>query len=75
MKDYKELKDFRDVPAEEFRRPMLIKTFRRYRGGSIYPDCPRCGTGINVDYQKFCSSCGQRLKWNFSKMKCRVWYE
>lgn len=75
MKDYKELKEFRNVPAEEFRKSMLIKTFRHYRDGSEYPNCPRCGTAIERDYQKFCDNCGQRLKWNFSKMKCRVWYE
>ena len=75
MKYYKALKEFRDVPAEEFRKSMLIKTFRHYRDGSEYPNCPRCGTAIERDYQKFCTSCGQRLKWNFSKMKCRVWYE
>ena len=78
MKDYKELKDFRDVPAEEFRRPMLIKTYRHYsgyRGSGDYPDCPRCGAAIGRDYQKFCDNCGQRLKWNFSKMKCRIWWD
>ena len=74
MKDYKELKEFRDVPAEEFRKPMLIKTFRHYRDGSEYSNCPRCGTAIERDYQKFCTNCGQRLKWNFSKMKCSFWY-
>ena len=75
MKDYKELKEFRNVPAEEFRKPMLIKTFRHYSSGNEYPDCPRCGAAIERDYQRFCDNCGQRLKWNFSKMKCRVWYE
>lgn len=82
MKDYKELKQFRDVPAEEFRKPMLIKTCHAYYKDSYwndddvlvhvwdwYPLCPRCGVSTDRDYQRFCDNCGQRLKWNYSKMK------
>ena len=74
MKNYKELKEFRNIPAEEFRKPMLVKTFRHYGDGNEFPDCPRCGAAIEREYQKFCVVCGQRLKWNLSKMKCSVWH-
>lgn len=68
------------IPAEEYRKPMLIKTYRVYTHKNlssletsehVYPECPRCGVPTDRDYQRFCSYCGQRLKWNFSKMKPR----
>ena len=59
------------VTAEEYRRPMLIKHYYVDVHGNIYPLCPRCNTATHSDYQRFCTGCGQRLKWNYSKMKPR----
>lgn len=70
------MKKKENISAEEFRKAMLIKTYRIYLIGSYpnereykYPECPRYGTPTDRDYQKFCSNCGQKLKWDFSKMK------
>ena len=59
------------VPAEEYRKPMLI-THCEIIGTitpTTFPICPRCGGYIEVDYQRYCSECGQLLKWNCAKMK------
>lgn len=58
-----------EVPAEEYRKPMLIKHYYVTLHGEIYPLCPRCDAVTRSDYQGFCTNCGQRLKWNYSKMK------
>lgn len=64
-----------NIPAEEYRKPMLILNYRVYiEGGKeeCYPECPRCEKPTERDYQKYCSHCGQRLKWNYSKMKKKI---
>ena len=37
----------------------------KYYGKEIagYPLCPRCGFGVEREYQNFCEVCGQRLLW------------
>lgn len=57
------------IPAEEFRKAMLIKHYYIDSADNMYPLCPRCGAATRADYQKYCTSCGQRLKWVFSKMR------
>ena len=57
------------VSAEEYRKPMLITHYYIDEDDQGYPLCPRCGAATRSDYQKYCASCGQRLKWNYSKMK------
>lgn len=57
------------IPAEEYRKPMLIKHYYVDSKSNIYPLCPRCNAATRSDYQKYCTNCGQRLKWNYSKMK------
>ena len=76
MKDYKELEQFKDVPAEEFRKPMLITTYRKYYDRDLmcyskYYECPRCQYPTEHNYQAFCDACGQRLRWDYSKMRLR----
>ena len=57
------------IPAEDYRKPMLIKHYYIEACGNVYPLCPRCGAATRADYQKFCTECGQRLKWNYQKMR------
>lgn len=60
------------VKAEEYRKPMLIKHYYVEHcefHDNYYPLCPRCGAATRSDYQKYCTGCGQRLKWNYAKMK------
>ena len=76
MKGYKELEQFKDVPAEEFRKPMLITTYIRDYDRDLmcyfkYYECPRCQHPTERYYQAFCDACGQRLCWDDSKMRLR----
>lgn len=47
-------------------KPMQI-TETRHSGGSawVYYVCPRCGSSVEREYQKYCESCGQKLAWSF----------
>ena len=61
-------------PAEEFRKPMLITHYIEHtydiETKDRYTICPRCGAPTRSDYQAFCASCGQALKWgNKRKLK------
>lgn len=65
-------KKLKSIPAEEFRKPMTVTHYspiitpeRLYRK----PVCPRCGCIIMETYQSYCAACGQRLKWNYSRIK------
>ena len=76
MKDYKELEQFKDVPAEEFRKPMLVTTYGSEYDKDLmcvfnYAECPRCQQHTEHYYQAFCNACGQRLDWDYSKMRLR----
>ena len=31
--------------------------------GVDFPKCPRCGSTMEREYQRFCDRCGQRLSW------------
>jgi ribosomal protein S27AE len=57
------------TPAEAYRVPMLIQHYYVDRSGNVFPLCPRCGAATHADYQRYCTECGQRLKWNYAKMK------
>lgn len=61
-------KQLKNIPAEEYRKPMLIKHYYESAHG-IFPLCPRCNAVTTHDYQSYCTQCGQHLKWNYSKMK------
>lgn len=58
------------IPTEEFRKPMLITHYVEYKHNNIidrYTICPRCNAPTKSDYQAFCASCGQALKWGDKK--------
>ena len=57
------------IPAEAYRVPMLIKHYYVNSECGAFPLCPRCGAATRSDYQRHCAECGQRLKWNYAKMK------
>ena len=74
MKD----KEFENIPAEEFRKPMQITHY--FVTTTVHPSnvgfkldyytlCPRCGLFIDSDYQNYCCYCGQRLKWKKIRLK------
>ena len=58
----------KDKAAEEYRKPMMVKHYTMYSEEYGYYICPECGATNLREYQRHCSECGQRLKWNFSKM-------
>ena len=47
-----------------YRIPMRVKTVCAYKWGAEFPQCPRCGTTMEREYQLFCGRCGQRLNWS-----------
>lgn len=65
----------------EYKSPMTISEYLLYSNPfynhdktlhSQYfasPLCPRCRLPTERDYQRYCTGCGQRLKWVNSKMK------
>ena len=72
MKGNKKMK----TPANEFRKPMDITECYSYWSISLqtqvyYPLCPRCKAATKADYQKYCSNCGQRLRWTDKKLKIK----
>jgi hypothetical protein len=69
-------KILKNIPAEEFRKPMLITHYSAdytvtwaQTTINIWPLCPRCEGTTVCDYQAYCTLCGQRLKWNYRRMK------
>lgn len=46
-----------------YRWPWKVKIVCSYRWGAEFPKCPRCGTTMEREYQRFCDRCGQRLSW------------
>lgn len=60
------------APAEEYRKPMLVKhwlTIGAPEHPTTFAVCPRCSDLIEVEYTVFCIHCGQRLKWRCPQMK------
>ena len=47
-----------------YRWPIRVKVVCSYRWGAEFPKCPRCGTTMEREYQRFCDRCGQRLNWS-----------
>ena len=47
-----------------YRIPMRVKVVCSYKWGVKFPQCPRCGTTMEREYQLFCGRCGQRLNWS-----------
>lgn len=64
------LKGLTDEEELSFRRPIQIRELAVYDNGEAYPICPKCGIPFDGQYQKYCSYCGQCLKWTyFSKLR------
>lgn len=64
------LKGLTDEEELSFRRPIQIHELAVYDNGEAYPICPKCRIPFDGQYQKYCSYCGQCLKWtNFSRAK------
>ena len=60
-------------PAEEYRKPKLVKKMVYFKNMEIgWQVCPTCNQFIDREYLPFCSSCGQRLKWNLSKLNLAI---
>ena len=62
---------YKDIQsAEEYRKPKLVKKmvcFKNMETG--WQLCPTCNQFLDREYIRFCPYCGQRLKWNLSKLK------
>ena len=55
-----------------YREPMIVKEIVELGNSGYFPICPRCDCTMEREYQAFCDSCGQRLKWKgFSRAKIR----
>lgn len=46
-----------------YRQSMQVRALVRYRSGGTFPVCPRCGSALDREYQRYCDRCGQRLGW------------
>lgn len=46
-----------------FRQAMAVVEIMQFKCGDTFPVCPRCGTTLEREYQRFCDRCGQKLKW------------
>lgn len=49
--------------ALRYRQTMQVRELTRYPSGGIFPLCPRCGSAMEREYQRYCDRCGQRLGW------------
>lgn len=55
-----------------YRIPMRVKTVCSYKWGVKFPQCPRCGSTMEHEYQLFCDRCGQRPNWSkFEEIEVR----
>ena len=49
-----------------------VREVYSFKCGAEFPRCPRCGTTMEREYQRFCDRCGQRLNWNgFEEIKVK----
>lgn len=47
-----------------YRWPRKVKEVCSYKWCVEFPRCPRCGTSMEREYQRFCDRCSQRLNWS-----------
>ena len=53
-----------DTQADlQYRQAMQVRELAQYRSGGTFPVCPRCGSAMEREYQRYCDRCGQRLGW------------
>ncbi len=46
-----------------YREPSRIKEIHVMKNGEEYVLCPRCDRIFDIEYQPFCSECGQAIDW------------
>ena len=46
-----------------YRQVMQVCELARYGAGGTFPICPRCGSAMEREYQRYCDRCGQCLGW------------
>jgi hypothetical protein len=51
------------VSALGYRVGKTVSQYIVYENGHFYWICPSCDITIDRDYQSYCTSCGQKLKW------------
>ena len=56
-----------------YRWPRKVKEVYSFKWGVKFPQCPRCKTTMEREYQLFCNRCGQRLNWRVFD-DCKVKY-
>lgn len=49
--------------ALSYRKPLAVTETAIYKGGYVFPVCPRCHISFEREYQAFCDRCGQALDW------------
>ena len=58
-------KELTDPEELSYRRPLQIAEVFVSDGGDAFPICPKCRVPFDVEFQKYCAYCGQRLKWTY----------
>ena len=46
-----------------YRELLRIKEIHVMKSGDEFVLCPRCGRIFDIEYQPFCSECGQAIDW------------
>lgn len=53
-----------------YREPRKIEEIHIMMNGDEFTLCPRCRNFFDIEYQPFCSGCGQAIDWRqFRKVK------
>ena len=58
-------KQFSETEELSYRKPLQIAEVFISDGGDAFPICPKCKVPFDVEYQRYCSYCGQCLKWTY----------
>lgn len=58
-------KQFSETEELSYRRPLQIAEVFISDNGYLFPICPKCRIPFDGQYQKYCSYCGQCLKWTY----------
>lgn len=51
----------------DYRKARMVENYT-FHGGCYEGSCPNCKNFVS-DEQKFCCECGQKLDWNFAKLR------
>ena len=50
-----------------YREPRKIEEIHIMKNGDSFALCPRCRNFFDIEYQPFCSGCGQAIDWKHPK--------